>query len=99
MSETKVTLEQQLEQLVARVTVLEEQLQKSNNKTQKEMTDEDARNILFGDCKNLKHNECVTKLGLSYGQIYSCRGEYTFRHIWKELRNKEPGFVNPWKKK
>ena len=100
MSETNVTENVTVEmfnELTRRVTELETLLTKANEKSQKEMTDEHARNILNGECKDLKHNEAAQKLGLSYGQIYSCRGEYTFRHIHKELQSK--GWVNPWKKK
>lgn len=97
----KVTTVEQLEQLITdltgRIEALEQQVTKSSSSSQKEMTDEHARNVLIGDCKDLKHNEAAQKLGLSYGQVYSCRLEYTFRHIHKELVTK--GFVNPWKKK
>lgn len=91
-----------VQQLLVRIAALEQQvtdLTKPANSSQKEMTDEDARNILIGSCKDLKHNEAAQKLGLSYGQVYSCRGEYTFRHIHKELKSQTPPFVNPWKKK
>ena len=100
----KVTTVEQLEQTITELTIridaLEQKvtdLTKPNSSSQKEMTDEHARNILIGDCKDLKHNEAAQKLGLSYGQVYSCRLEYTFRHIHKELVT--TGFVNPWKKK
>jgi hypothetical protein len=82
-------------ELAAKVKTLEES-SKSTAKSEKDMTDDHARQILIGDCKDLKHNEAATKLGLSYGQVYSCRGEYTFRHVHKVL--KEQGFKNPWKK-
>lgn len=81
--------------LTERLVKLEEAA-KPNNKSQREMTDADARRILDGDLKDMKHNEAVKATGLSYGQIYSCRGEYTFRHIHKVL--KEAGWKNPWKK-
>lgn len=97
----EVTTVEQLQQLItdltARIEALEQQVTKSSSSSQKEMTDEHARNILIGECKDLKHNEAAQKLGLSYGQVYSCRLEYTFRHIHKELVTK--GFVNQWKKK
>jgi hypothetical protein len=84
-----------VEALVARVSALETAA-KPTNKSEREMTDADARRILDGDLKDMKHNEAAKALNLSYGQIYSCRGEYTFRHIHKVL--KEAGFKNPWKK-
>jgi hypothetical protein len=90
-----VALEQQLVTISAQL----ETLTKPNNQSQKEMTDEHAYQILTGEYKDLKHNEAAQKLGLSYGQVYSCRGEYTFRHIHKKLMSQTPPWVNPWKKK
>lgn len=81
--------------LQTRVKALEEQ-RPARNESQKEMTDDDARNILFGECKDLKHNAAAAKLGLSYGQVYSCRLEYTFKHIHKEM--KEKGIKNAYAK-
>jgi hypothetical protein len=62
----------------------------------KEMTDEDARKVLFGDLKDKSHKEAASTLGLSYGQIYSCRLEFTFKHIHKEMR--ERGIKNAFVK-
>jgi len=81
--------------LEARVATLEEST-KPKNKSDREMTDDDARSILFGDLKDMKHKEVAEKLGLSYGQVYSCRLEFTFKSIHKEMREK--GIANPWKK-
>ena len=72
-------------------------LVKPNNVAAREMKDEDAIRILTGDLKDAKHNAAADTLGLSYGQVYSCRGEYTFKHVHKQLR--EQGFKNPWIKK
>lgn len=86
-------------QLTARIEALEkkiEELTKPKNEAQREMTDDDAKRILTGDLKDKKHKEAAEALGLSYGQVYSCRGEYTFKHIHKEL--KAAGFKNPWVK-
>jgi hypothetical protein len=52
-------------------------------KSERAMTDEDAQRVKFGDLKELGHKEAAAKLGLSYGQIYSCRGGYTFNHVKK----------------
>lgn len=65
-------------------------------KSDREMTDDDARRILIGDLAATKHRDAAEQLGLSYGQIYSCRLEFTFKHIHKEMREK--GQSNPWKK-
>jgi hypothetical protein len=85
-----------LETLSAKISTFEQASVKA--KSDKEMTDDDARKILIGEFKDLKHNEAAAKTGLSYGQVYSCRGEYTFRHIHKELKARPEGFKNQWKK-
>jgi hypothetical protein len=48
------------------------------------MTEEDARRVLMGDLKDESHKAAAEKLGLSYGQVYSCRGGYTFKAVYKE---------------
>jgi hypothetical protein len=62
-----------------------------------EMTDDHARRILSGDLKDKKHKDAAEALGLTYGQVYSCRLEFTFKHIHKELRGTE-GYKNTWVK-
>lgn len=84
-------------QLVTKVEELEAKIQPVRNEAQREMTDEDARKILTGEFKDMKHKDAAAKLGLSYGQVYSCRGEYTFKHIHKELKSVE-GYKNAWVK-
>lgn len=81
--------------LQARIVVLETPKVTTNAST-KEMTDDDARNILFGDLANTKHKDAAATLGLTYGQIYSCRLGYTFKNIHKE--GKDTGKTNPWMK-
>ena len=94
-----VTIEQ-FNEIVTRLVLVENQLVelvKPRNESQREMTDTDAYNILTGELRNVKHNEAAQKLGLSYGQVYSCRGEYTFRHIHKKLQENKD-YKNIWKK-
>jgi hypothetical protein len=62
----------------------------------KEMTDDDARRILSGDMKDKKHKDAASELGLTYGQVYSCRLGFTFKPIHKEM--KENNIANPWVK-
>lgn len=62
----------------------------------KEMTDDDARRIMTGDHAATKHKQAAEELGLSYGQIYSCRLGFTFKHIHKEMR--DANVANPWMK-
>ncbi len=55
-------------------------------KSDRAMTDEDARAVLLGDLKDLSTKEAALDLGLSYGQIYSCRKGFTFKKVYKEFR-------------
>jgi hypothetical protein len=50
------------------------------------MTDEDAARVKFGDLKDLAHRKAAQELGLSYGQIYSCRLGYTFNHVKEDAK-------------
>lgn len=90
------------EQLVTLVTELNKRVealeaaQNSKKSEQREMTDADALAILTGQYKDLNHSKAADALKLSYGQVYSCRLQYTFRHIHKDLESK--GYKNPWKK-
>lgn len=53
-------------------------------KSERTMTDEDARAIMLGELKDKSHKECANILNLSYGQIYSARKGFTFKVIYKE---------------
>lgn len=81
--------------LQARIVTLE--TPKATNSSQREMTDDDARRIMNGDLKDAKHKEAGEKLNLSYGQVYSCRLGFTFKHIHKELAA-ITGYKNSWMK-
>ena len=85
-----------IEALTARVAALEAATAPKTNATAREMTDADAQRILTGDLKDMKHKDAASALGLSYGQIYSCRLEFTFKHIHKAM--KAAGQVNTWVK-
>lgn len=69
---------------------------KASKSGDREMTDEDAFNVAYGDCSAMKHKDAAAKLGLSYGQVYSCRGEFTFKAVHKAA--KEAGKKNAWTK-
>ena len=43
------------------------------------MTEADAIRVMTGDLADKAIKECAKELGLSYGQIYSARGGYTFK--------------------
>jgi len=86
----KMTLAIALEMITALQNRIEE-LEKSSMtkvksrkcqiKSTRDMTIEDAERIILGDMKKLSHKEAAKELGLSYGQIYSARGGYTFKEI------------------
>lgn len=75
-----------LETLQARIVSLETKIaaikvRDRGPKSERSMTDDDAQRVKFGDLKDLAHKEAAKELGLSYGQVYSARCEYTFNHI------------------
>lgn len=80
------------------VTGLQEKVEARNKSApaKRNMTDSDAMNVMNGECKTLEHKDAAEKLGLTYAQVYSCRLEYTFKHVHKTL--KDEGFKNPWAK-
>jgi hypothetical protein len=65
--------------------------------SKRDMTDEDARNVMIGAFKDFNHRIAAEELCLTYAQVYSCRFEYTFKHVHKELR--DSGWKNPWVKR
>ena len=79
--------------LSARVTEMESLLKGRNRSapTKRNMTDEDAERVLTGDVAELGHKDAGEAIGLTYAQVYSCRLEYTFKHVHKKLRD------NGWK--
>ena len=89
---TKLTIDmfnealERITSLEARVVVLEEQLaaKKPATKYENSMTEEHAFRVKFGDLKDLKHGKAAEALGLSYGQVFSCRGGYTFKTVTKD---------------
>jgi len=53
-------------------------------KSERTMTDDDARRVIMGDLKDASHKSAAETLELSYGQIYSARKGFTFKPIHKE---------------
>ncbi len=97
---TKLNLAQLTELVLAQAETIKElqaRIEPRRNEASREMTDDDARRILFGDLKDIKHKDVASQLNLSYGQIYSCRLEFTFKHIHKEMKAKS--IENKWAKK
>lgn len=85
--------------LLARVADVERLVHGRNRSApvRRNMVDDDARRVLTGDAKDLGHKEAAELVGLTYAQVYSCRLQYTFKHVHKDL--KAEGFKNPWSKK
>jgi hypothetical protein len=80
----KVTIETLLERIVALETKVDNMSSRNRGpKSTRAMTDEDAQKVKFGGLKDHSHKAAAKALGLSYGQIYSCRGGYTFTHVKK----------------
>jgi len=86
---TLKSLQSEVDDILARLTKLES---KRGPASTREMTVEDARRIRTGDLADESHKVCAETLGLSYGQVYSCRGGYTFKKVANEV---EPeGFID-----
>ena len=69
--------------------------------TKRNMTDQDALQVLTGDVKDLSHKDAAEKTGLTYAQVYSCRLGFTFKHVHKALRDAataDAPWINPWTK-
>lgn len=66
--------------------------------TKRNMTDEDALRVLTGDLREISHKEAAEKIGLTYAQVYSCRLEFTFKHVHKDLRDNVKEWKNHWSK-
>lgn len=89
--------------LTARTEVLEKLVLARNASapTKRNMTDEDALRVMTGDLKDLAHKDAAEKIGLTYAQVYSCRLEFTFKHVHKNLRDgatSDAPWSNPWSK-
>lgn len=81
--------------LTAKVEVLEAKVNAPKPES-KEMTDEHALRVTYGDLKDKKHKDAAEALGLTYGQVYSCRLEFTFKDVHKKAKGE--GKKNDWVK-
>ena len=71
-------------ELQARVAQLETALASLKPKSRasaREMTHQDAFDCKFGKHAGLKTKQAAEAAGLSYGQVYSARGGYTFKDV------------------
>ena len=89
----KVALEERVAKLEALAAEMHAKVFRPKAET-REMTTQDAERILTGDLKEKSHKEAAAALGLSYGQIYSCRLEFTFKPVHKAMAEK--GIKNRW---
>lgn len=83
---TVAELQTRVAQLETQVTELSKPRDRGP-KSSGEMTEEHAFRVKFGDMKSTAHKAAAEALGLSYGQIFSCRGGYTFKQVkedWKK---------------
>ncbi len=82
-------IEMKVEELMKRVAALESKLNEKRDRgpdSTREMTIEDATRIMIGDLKDVAHKKAAETLGLSYGQVYSARGGYTFKAVYKKAQ-------------
>lgn len=89
---TIATLKAEIDQLKAELETLKNVKTKTRDRgpeSTREMTEDDARRIMLGDLKDTKHKVAAETLGLSYGQVYSARGGYTFKGIYAEMKKAE----------
>ena len=81
-------LAEKLNELIeAQNASIEKQSSNRGPKSERNMSENDARRVICGDLKDLSHKQAAEELGLSYGQIYSARNQFTFKAIHKELRD------------
>jgi hypothetical protein len=86
--------------LTARVEELGAMIEGRNKSapTKRNMTDADAIRVMTGDLKEASHKEAGEAAALTYAQVYSCRLEYTFKHVHKALKEADPEYKNKWSK-
>lgn len=84
-------MSEQLEHLTAKV-----EGRNRSAAVKRNMTDADALRVLTGDLKEHNHKEAAEMAGLTYAQVYSCRGGFTFKHVIHELE--KGGWKNTWEK-
>jgi hypothetical protein len=71
------------------VVVANQAIARSGPKSQRQMTEDDAKRIMLGDLADESHTKAAETLGLSYGQIYSARKGFTFKSIYQEMLKKQ----------
>ena len=83
MSNAKVVTLETLSVRIAELesTITELKVRNRGPKSTRSMTADHAHLVKFGKLRDLAHMKAAKELGLSYGQVYSARGGYTFNHV------------------
>jgi hypothetical protein len=84
----KVSQSEIISKINEMITIINKSSDRRGPKSVREMSDDDARRVLFGDMKDIPHKKSAEDLNLSYAQVYSCRKNFTFKHIHKEMAEK-----------
>jgi hypothetical protein len=79
LSAKVLTLESTVESLEEKISKVK--VRDRGPKSTRDMSEDDAVRVISGDLKDMSHKVAANELGLSYGQVYSARGGYTFRHL------------------
>ena len=79
LSAKVLTLESTVESLEEKISKVK--VRDRGPKSTRDMSEDDAVRVISGDLKDMSHKVAANELGLSYGQDYSARGGYTFRHL------------------
>ncbi len=82
-------LQTKVVELEARIAKLEAvQPRDRGPKSETTMTEAHAFRVKFGDLKDMKPKDAAETLKLSYGQVFSARGGYTFKQVHKDWKPK-----------
>jgi hypothetical protein len=80
-------LEARISLLTEKVQMLEVKLARNKSSALvRVMTDDDARLVLGEEFADLNHLDTAQRIGLTYGQVYSARKGFTFKHVARELK-------------
>ncbi len=92
-------LKSEFEELASAMEAVRSRVEGRNRSSsmKRDMTDDDAIQVMTGDFKDFNHKTAAEAMALTYAQVYSCRFEYTFKHVHKQLR--DAGWKNPWIRK
>ena len=77
---TNKILEEKLNEIIEALNT-QSQKEPKGPKSERAMSEADAIAIIQGELKDKSHKEAAQILGLSYGQVYSARKGFTFKHI------------------